>query len=51
MKVYQVQVSVSHVVVVDARSIEEAEELAYDQFQDDEGLWDDVDFWTVELED
>lgn len=42
-KEYEVEVTVRHVVFVVADDAEEAEELAYDAFIDDEDRWDDVD--------
>lgn len=42
-KQYEINVSVHHFVVVEADSIEEAEEYAMDQFSDDAGMWDE--YW------
>lgn len=42
-KIYGFNVSVYHYVEVEADSVEEAEELAYDQFSDDAGWWDSTD--------
>lgn len=52
-KEYGFQVTVSHIVYVEADSQEEAEELAMDQFSDDSGFWDSFDMdliYEVELE-
>lgn len=43
-KRYEIEIRVMHVVEVEADSIEEAEELAYDQFMDEENNWDEVDY-------
>lgn len=42
-KEYGFQILVSHIVYVEADSLEEAEELAMDQFSDDAGFWNSFD--------
>lgn len=42
-KSYEFNIYVYHMVVVEADSIDEAEELAMDQFSDDAGFWDSFD--------
>lgn len=51
---YGFEIRVSHIVYVEASSLEEAEELAMDQFSDDAGFWDSFDMdliYEEELED
>lgn len=43
-KEYEIEVRVLHIIYVIANSREEAEELAYDTFMDEEDMWDDVDY-------
>jgi hypothetical protein len=50
-KEYEIRIEVTHVVWVTADSKEEAEELAFDQFSDDAGLWDDVYTEIIGVED
>lgn len=47
MNSYEINVSVHHVVYVEADTLDEAEELALDMFIDEQGMWDDVDFWVI----
>lgn len=42
-KLYGINIHISHVVYVEADSLEEAEEYAFDQFSDEAGFWDMVD--------
>ena len=50
-KYYTIDVAVTHrVYEIEAESLEEAEELAYDEFMRQEDNWDDVDYWLVEIE-
>lgn len=42
-KEYGFKILVSHIVYVEADSLDEAEERAMDQFSDDTGFWDSFD--------
>lgn len=52
-KLYGVVLTVEHYVEVEADSVEEAEELAWDKFSDDAGFWDETivdDLFVIEEE-
>lgn len=49
-KAYEINVHISHVVFVEADSLDEAEERAMDQFSDDAGMWDMIDLDVIHEE-
>lgn len=49
-KLYEINVHISHVVYVEADSLDEAEDMAFDQFSDDAGMWDMVDLDVISEE-
>lgn len=50
-KRYTIDVIVTHRVYdIEANSIEEAEEQAYEEFLHDSDRWDDIDYWVSEVE-
>ena len=51
MKSYEINIHISHVVYVEADSLDEAEEYAYDQFIDEQDMWDMVDMDVIHEED
>lgn len=50
-KEYEILIQVSHVVYVEAESLDEAEELALDAFADDVTDWDDLNFEVLDIVD
>lgn len=47
---YEFNINVYHMVYVEADSLDEAEELAMDQFSDDAGFWDSFDLDLIHSE-